>query len=176
MREKAARTNLRHGESRQTGMSAEYRCLSGMRERCFNPNNAAYMNYGGRGITICDRWRHGNGSQTAIECFIDDMGRRPSARHSIDRIDNDGNYEPGNCQWVSRKVQANNRRPGLIVARSQRRVASKITADQAESIKRKRLVDGLPLRDIADEFGISAQLVCDIARGRRWSHVEVRPC
>lgn len=72
--------------------------------RCENTKKRLYKNYGGRGIVVCDRWRH------SFVNFLSDMGERPSPQHSLDRIDNDGNYEPGNCRWADVETQQNNRR------------------------------------------------------------------
>lgn len=82
-----------------------YVIYRGMRNRCLDPKCAAYPNYGGRGITICQRWLD------SFEAFVDDMGEKPSSEHSIDRINPDGNYEPENCRWATAIQQSQNRRP-----------------------------------------------------------------
>jgi len=82
----------------------EFKVWSSMLFRCLNPRAHNFEDYGGRGIKICDRWAE------SFQAFLDDMGERPGAGYSIDRIDNDGNYEPGNCRWATRQQQTWNSR------------------------------------------------------------------
>ena len=86
-----------------------------MKNRCLNPKQERYKDYGGRGITICNRWLHGEGNLTGFQCFIADVGSKPSTSHSLDRKENDGNYEPGNVRWATGREQALNTRGIHIV-------------------------------------------------------------
>lgn len=86
----------------------EYSVWAMMRQRCNNPRFPAYKAYGGRGIVICERW-------SAFENFYADMGSRPSPKHELDRIDNDGPYSPDNCRWTTQQANANNKRSNRII-------------------------------------------------------------
>ena len=99
-KEVAKELNTVHGGTR----SREFNTWKGMQRRCYLQSAAGFKNYGGRGIAVCDRWLH------SFENFLADMGCKPSPKHSIDRINNDGNYEPGNCRWATAKEQRQNRR------------------------------------------------------------------
>ena len=99
------RLTTRHGESHST---KEYRAWCSLNRRCRNRNTDDYRLYGARGIRVCERWR-------IYENFLADMGRAPSAAHSIDRIDVNGDYEPGNCRWATPVEQVRNRRVRRVV-------------------------------------------------------------
>jgi hypothetical protein len=113
---KQGMANRRHGESSYQGRrtTPEFNAHAGMMARCFNPDDAAYGNYGGRGIRVCERWAKGEDGLSGYECFLADMGRRPSASHSIDRRENSKGYSKSNCRWATKKEQSRNRR-GLHV-------------------------------------------------------------
>lgn len=103
-REKVSERFTKHGLS----TNYIYRVWQSMISRCTKPKFSYYHLYGGRGITVCERWRK-------FENFVADMGMRPSSEHSLDRIDNDGNYEPSNCRWATRLQQNNNKRSNHFV-------------------------------------------------------------
>src|SRR5688572_1683194 len=100
---------IKHGHARDTvSRPRTYNAWLGMRERCRNPKSRAYANYGGRGISVCARWDD-------YENFLSDMGEPPSKGHSLDRINNNGNYEPSNCRWATKSEQQGNQRRSTIV-------------------------------------------------------------
>jgi hypothetical protein len=95
-----------HGDAGKGFSTREYIAWSSMRGRCLNPNNGKYYRYGARGIKVCERW-------DSYENFLMDMGKKPSPRHSLDRINVHGDYEPSNCRWLSPKGQYWNREVSL---------------------------------------------------------------
>ena len=99
------KANRTHGYSNGTGIrDITYTSWSHMKQRCLNSNRKTYKDYGGRGIVVCDRW-------LKFENFLEDMGEKSDKNLSLDRIDNDGNYEPSNCRWAMYEEQNQNRRP-----------------------------------------------------------------
>lgn len=103
--ERSSAANGTHFESRP--QTPEYRAWTHMRSRCYDSTSKNYRYYGGRGISVCKRWGK------SYLSFLADVGRRPSSNHSLDRINNDGNYEPKNCRWATRSQQSLNRRRRL---------------------------------------------------------------
>lgn len=95
--------------------TSEYYTWQQMIQRCYNPKRLSWKYYGARGITVCDRWRFGENGKSGFECFFADMGKRPrrkwSGKFTLDRRNNDGNYEPRNCRWTTYSQQNENRRP-----------------------------------------------------------------
>lgn len=120
----------KHGHTKSNMASPEYTSFKGMKARCYNKNGQHYNRYGARGIRVCDRWL----SEEGFKNFLADMGLRPTPKHTLDRIDNDGNYEPGNCCWATRKEQVRNR---------------------AWTVR----MDGIPLSVLSEKHGIDHSVV-----------------
>jgi hypothetical protein len=147
----------KHGHTRQGKMTPEYRARVNAIQRCTNPLNCRFSEYGARGIRMCDRWLYGENGMSGFECFLADMGPKPSPRHSIDRVDNDKGYSPDNCRWATASIQARNKQP------------IKLNAAQAEEIRALR---GRPLKEISERYGVSKSNICLIQTGRAWRPVE----
>lgn len=119
----------------------ELRSWDGMLQRCKNPKSPNWARYGGRGITVCERWQH-------FENFLSDMGPRPSREYSIDRIDNDGMYEPANCRWATDVEQARNTNRNVWIEFDGKRQLLVEFAEEYGLTRRllaKRLHNGWPL-------------------------------
>jgi hypothetical protein len=130
------------------GMSKwpEYGIWNTMRYRCDNPKSDMYYRYGGRGIKVCERWEK-------FENFIEDMGRRPTKKHQIDRIDNDGNYEPDNCRWI---INCENYR---------NRSDTKLTHDIVDHI---RSLEKPNQTELAKKYGVSQSTIWSVLNYKTW--------
>jgi hypothetical protein len=125
---------------------ASYRAWRAMRARCSQPTHQAYKDYGGRGISYCARWNR-------FASFITDMGPCPGKGWWLDRIDNDGDYEPGNCRWATPATQAHNRRSTKLTYTVVREIRLRATEPQAK---------------LAKEFGVAQQTISKIIRNQQW--------
>lgn len=132
--------------------SPEYTAWKGMRDRCSRVTSSKFALYGGRGITVCDRWRD------SFENFLADIGRRPSPRHSVDRINVDGNYEPSNCRWATQAEQCQNTRN------------NKLSKEDVINI-RKELAGGRSQASLAKAYGVTPQTVHAIKSRETWKNV-----
>jgi len=139
--------NFKHGK---TG-TKNFHIWAGMRDRCNNPNNPAYKNYGGRGIKICQRWNE-------FKNFLADMGKKPKGL-TLDRIDNDGNYEPKNCRWTTRKEQNRNSRQ------------TKLNPLKAKVIRKLLKESVLNQPQIAKIFNVSKDTISLINTGKIWKGI-----
>ncbi len=141
---------IKHGHARTGKATKTWFVWQSMLARCTSETHRYYSSYGGRGIQVCDRWRGKDGFAN----FLADMGDKPAGM-SIDRIDNDGNYEPGNCRWASATTQGRNRRN------------TKLTYELAEAV-RSMCRQGAVKADIARAFGIAQSTVRAIELRKTW--------
>lgn len=147
---------------------AEYNAWIGMRDRCYNPNSSNFSAYGGRGIRICQEWLND------FLRFFSDMGPRPSSKHSIDRINNEGNYEPSNCRWATGIEQVSNRRPHKQTGGSRPGIKHhncRLTEEDVIEI-RQRDRNGESKKSLAATFGCNESSIWKIVKRQRWKHLQ----
>lgn len=130
----AEKTLTKHGHSPSGNETDTYHIWAGVKSRCLNPKNEKFHAYGGRGIKVCERW-------LVFSNFLQDMGERPTTKHSIHRKDNDGDYCPGNCSWALKLEQANNTRTNHFLTFKGKRLTmaqwARITGIRYENIKNR---------------------------------------
>jgi hypothetical protein len=119
----SANKNKKHGQSSKGKESSEYISWKCMKSRCLYKGSYNYKKYGGVGITICKKWID------SFDCFLSDMGKKPTVNHTLDRIDNTGNYEPSNCRWATRKEQNNNQSTNILYNYNGNMVTIPVLAD-----------------------------------------------
>lgn len=134
---KEGNNNKTHGLTK----TLEYKSWCHMKERCLNSKNKKYKHYGARGIIVCDKWLH------SFENFLKDMGKRPSEKHSIDRIDVNGNYCKENCRWATPKEQANNTRKNIKIINTETNEIYPSIAEAARSIHMNTVTLGYQLKE-----------------------------
>ena len=143
-----AKTSTTHGRAKLATRSRAYRVWDAMKYRCHTPTSQSYHRYGGRGITVCDRWRY------SFEAFLEDMGEPPEGA-SIDRIDNSLGYSPENCRWADAKQQARNRRTNRLT--------------EADAARIREAPASVRTADLARELGVSRTLVGYARHGDTWT-------
>lgn len=139
---------IKHGYCKNGKITKTYQSWRQMRQRCNNQNNPNYKNYGGRGIKICQRWNN-------FFNFLADMGERPEGL-IMDRIDNNGNYEPDNCHWVTRKISNLNSRH------------IKLSTEKAKDIREMRK-NKISVKEIAQKFNTTTRPIYRVLKGQTWS-------
>ncbi len=150
-----SQTSTKHGYWKGNVSAPEYSAWCLARVRCHKPDSRAFKDYGARGITMCERWRFGEGGKSGFECFIADMGDRPSPQHTLDRRDNGKGYSPENCRWATRTEQQRNTRWNRIVE-FQGRTVTIAEAAQAAGISYGTLHKRIQAGMTADEAAARA--------------------
>ncbi len=131
----------------------EYEVWAGMKARCFNPKHVGYKRYGGRGITVCDRWKN------SFINFLKDMGKRPEGDYQIDRENNLGNYEPSNCRWVS------------YIENNQNRRSTKLSMMIATEIRSRYKKENISHRELADSYNVHKSAITALLNNKTWKEL-----
>jgi len=132
--------------------TSEYTTWAGIKQRCYNEKAKGYKNWGGRGITVCDRWKD------SFINFLEDMGIKPDVKMQIDRINNEGNYEPSNCEWVTHTENCQNTRSTVL------------SIEKAREIRTKHK-QGIRNCDIARYYNCNSSIIAGVIKNNIWKEV-----
>lgn len=153
-----------HGQSRNGRRSPTMSSWGSMVQRCTNPNAPAFDHYNSRAITICDRWLHGEDGKSGFHCFLEDMGERPSLKHTLERRDNDEGYYPDNCEWATMKAQGRNRTTTyLFLHEGREKTIEELAADTGLT------TDSLRWRLLKKKMPLDEALSLPVQKGIRFS-------
>jgi len=150
-KEQRLKARTKHGHTSNSKNTKEYHTWCNLKQRCFNPNNAHYGDYAGRGITVCPEWVH------SFETFYADMGDAPGPEYSIERVNNDGNYEPSNCIWATNETQQRNSRNTKL---------SPCLVNYIRQNKHKYTV-----KDLASKLGVSEVTIRLVLKYKTWADI-----
>lgn len=142
---------IKHGHAAVGNKTRTYKTWVSMFQRCNNPKNRNYKHYGARGIKVCERWY-------SFECFLKDMGERPKGL-TLDRKNNDGSYEPGNCRWATQEKQCRNSR------------LSKLYPLKVQVIKKLLKESKLMQKEIAEIFHVEPMTISNVNTGKTWGDI-----
>jgi hypothetical protein len=144
--------DVNHNERVPHGLidSSEYNSWCSMKARCNNKNSNRYHNYGGRGITVCDSW------MKSFITFYNDMGKKPDPSYQIERINNDGNYEPLNCKWATPAENSQNRSTTIL------------SMEKAKEIRNRYKKGGVSQYKLAEEYGCNRVMIAHVVRNMAW--------
>lgn len=150
-----------------------YRCWLEIRRRCVDPTRQNYERYGGRGIRVCDEW------ERSFDAFSTHIGPKPSPEHSIDRIDNNRGYEPGNVRWATREQQSYNRRNTVHVERNGRRMPASFAADEAslprDRVRRRVKAGRPPFQPLREPITVTSDgRTGTLLQWSKWSGMSIR--
>jgi len=151
-KERVIEVNKIHGHAANKMKTPTYSTWGALKSRCNNPNDKRYDYYGGRGITVCKRWLR------SFENFLEDMGERPKDS-TIDRIENDGGYEPDNCRWATREKQIRNSRQ------------AKLNPLKVQVIKKLLKESNLMVKEIAEIFHVGPGTISNIKAEKTWADI-----
>jgi hypothetical protein len=153
-----------HGHSRHGRRSLTMSSWAAMMQRCTIPNSPAFEHYKNRGISVCDRWRAGEDGLSGFSCFLADVGERPSLRHTLERVDNDKGYFPGNCEWATMKAQGRNRiTTHLFLHDGKEKTLDELASDTGLT------VDALRWRLVRKRMPLDQALALPVQKGTRFS-------